>query len=105
LSANRVYTSAQVQGSLGRPLAAANTVTVNLIEPNTVFGDRINQVDLRVGKLLRFGGTRTNISLDVVNLLNSNDNIAYSGTFGASWPATTQVLVPRIFRISAQFDF
>ena len=63
LLANQVYTSAQVANpafsTLGRPLAQVATVTVNLIEPNTVFGDRIDQLDLRIGKLLRFGRTRT----------------------------------------------
>jgi hypothetical protein len=40
-----------------------------------------------------------------VNALNSNDNIAYSPTFGATWPAPTTVMLPRLFRVSAQFDF
>ena len=44
-------------------------------------------------------------SLDIVNALNSNDNLAYSPTFGATWPAPTQVLLPRRFRVTAQFDF
>ena len=105
LTANQVYTSAQVQGSLGRPLAVVPNVTVNLIAPNTMFGDTINQLDLRLGKLLRFGHTRTNLNLDVVNALNSNDNLAYSATFGPTWPAPTSVLAARLFRLSAQFDF
>jgi len=105
LTANQVYTSAQVQGSLGRPLAVVPNVTVNLIAPNTMFGDTINQLDLRIGKLLRFGHTRTSLNLDVVNVLNSNDNLAYSATFGPTWPAPTSVLAARLFRLSAQFDF
>jgi hypothetical protein len=82
-----------------------STVTVNLLEPNTVFGDTINQLDLRIGKILRFGRTRANINLDVVNALNSNDNLAYSPTFSATWPAPTSVLTARLFRFSAQIDF
>ncbi len=105
LLANVVYSSSAVQGSLGRPLTGVPNVTVNVIEPNTVFGDRIDQLDLRIGKLLRFGRTRTAINLDVVNALNSNDNLAYSATFSPSWPAPTQVLTARLFRISAQVDF
>jgi hypothetical protein len=105
LLANVVYSSSAVQGSLGRPLTGVPNVTVNVIEPNTVFGDRIDQLDLRIGKLLQFGRTRTAINLDVVNALNSNDNLAYSSTFSPSWPAPTQVLTARLFRISAQVDF
>ena len=82
-----------------------STVTVNVIEPNTVFGDRIDQLDLRIGKLLRFGRTRTDLNLDIVNALNSNDNLAYSPTFSATWPTPTSVITARLFRLSAQFDF
>jgi hypothetical protein len=109
LSANVTYTQADMlnpaRSTLGRPLNAAATITVNVLEPNTMFGDRIDQLDVRIGKILRFGKTRTNLNLDIVNALNSNDNLAYSPTFGATWPAPTSVLTARLFRISAQLDF
>jgi hypothetical protein len=109
LSANQVYSSAQIANpafsTLGRPLAAVTTVTVNLVEPQTVFGDRIDQLDLRISKLLRFGRARTSLNLDIVNALNSNDNIGYSTTFSPTWPTPTSVITARLFRVSAQVDF
>jgi len=109
LSANVTYTNADMlnpaRSTLGRNIVGANTLTINVLEPNTVFGDRIDQLDIRVGKILRFGRTRTNLNLDIVNALNSNDNLAYSATFGATWPAPTSVLTARLFRLSAQLDF
>ena len=109
LSANVVYTNAQLQNpafsSLGRPLGVGATLAVNVLEPNTVFGDRIDQLDIRIGKVLRFGRTRTNLNVDVVNALNSNDNIGYSPTFSATWPTPTSVLTARLFRLSAQLEF
>jgi hypothetical protein len=105
LNANVVYSSAAVEDSLGRPLTGVPNVTVNVIEPQTVFGDRIDQLDLRIGKILRFGRTRTSLNVDIVNALNSNDNLAYSSTFSATWPAPTQVLTARLFRLSAQLEF
>jgi hypothetical protein len=111
LSANVVYTNADMtnpaRATLGRPLVgtATGTITVNVLEPNTEFGDRIDQLDLRIGKILRFGRTRTSLNLDIVNALNSNDNLAYSATFGPTWPAPTTVLTARLFRLSAQLDF
>jgi hypothetical protein len=109
LSANVTYTNADMlnpaRATLGRNLNAAANVTVNVLEPNTLFGDRIDQLDIRLGKILRFGRTRTNLNLDIVNALNSNDNLAYSATFGPTWPAPTSVLTARLFRLSAQLDF
>ena len=109
LSANVVYTNADMlnpaRSTLGRTLTGPSTIVVNVIEPNTVFGDRIDQLDLRIGKLLRFGRTRTSLNVDVVNALNSNDNIGYSPTFSATWPTPTSVITARLFRLSAQFDF
>jgi hypothetical protein len=113
LSANVVYTNGAgpnqitnpAVSTLGRALNATATMTVNVLEPNTMFGDRIDQLDVRIGKILRFGKTRTNVNLDIVNALNSNDNLLYSATFGPTWPAPTSVITARLFRVSAQVDF
>jgi hypothetical protein len=111
LQANVVYTNADMLNSaratLGRALVGTptGTITVNVLEPNTIFGDRIDQLDIRVGKILRFGRSRTSLNLDIVNALNSNDNLAYSAVFGPTWPAPTTVLTARLFRLSAQLDF
>ena len=35
-----------------------------------LYGDRLNQLDFRVAKILRFGGTRTMVGLDLYNALN-----------------------------------
>jgi hypothetical protein len=108
LAANVTYTQADLatRSTLGRTLVGANTITINVLEPNTVFGDRIDQLDLRIGKILRFGRTRTNLNLDIVNALNSNDNLTYSATFNPStWPAPASVITARLFRVSAQLDF
>ena len=58
LSANFAATNAYLaaNSTLGRPLAGgAQNITVNLVEPGTVFGPSLNQVDLRFAKILRFG--------------------------------------------------
>jgi hypothetical protein len=94
-----------IVATLGRPLAATANATVNLIAPNTQFGDRIDQIDMRIGKIIRAGRTRTNLSLDIVNMFNSNDNLAYSPLLNATWPTPTAVLLPRIFRINVGVDW
>jgi hypothetical protein len=108
LSANYAVPAAAVLPSLGRPLAGnAPNVTVNLIEPGAVWGDRINEIDLRVAKILRFGRTRTNIGIDVYNVLNSSAVLTYNQTFvlGGRWLTPLQVLTPRFAKFSAQIDF
>ena len=69
--------------NLGRPLSSGIPVEfLNIVEPGELYGDRLNSVDLRFGKILRYGNTRTLISLDVFNLLNSNTTDVYQRTYG-----------------------
>ena len=54
---------------------------MNVVEPGTLYGDRINQVDFRVSKILRFGGTRANVGVDLFNLFNTNAVYQYFQTY------------------------
>ena len=56
-------------------------MTVNLIEPGTLYGDRVNEIDFRFAKILRFGRTRTNVGFDIYNILNSAPVLTYNQTF------------------------
>jgi hypothetical protein len=82
-------------------------VTVNLIPPGTMYGDRINQLDLRVGKILRFGGARAMLAVDVYNTLNSSAVLTYNAAFvpGGTWLQPLTILTPRFFRLTAEVDF
>ena len=55
-------------------------VPLQLVKPGTVYGDRLSGVDLRLGKNLRFGRTRTLVALDIFNLTNSNAVDVYQQT-------------------------
>jgi len=82
--------------------------TFQIEEPGALFVERLNQIDLRFAKLLRFGDTKTSINFDFYNITNSNsvlsENSAY-GPGGAGWRIPTTILLPRMFKIGAQFDF
>ena len=67
----------------GRCRAAPPTSSVGLIDPGTVYGDRLNQVDFRVSKMLRFDRTRTTVSLDFYNMMNVSTVLAQNNTFGS----------------------
>ena len=71
LAANYVVTNAVALPSLGRNLSSGN-VTVNLVEPGTLYGARLNNVDMRIAKIFRLGATRAQIGADVYNLLNTD---------------------------------
>jgi hypothetical protein len=114
LAANWAAPNSVISPSLGRNLANnAPTATVNLIEPGTLYGDRVNEIDLRIAKILRFGRTRTNIGVDIYNVTNASPVLTYNQAFvlpsatnpNGSWLTPTNVLQPRFFKISAQIDF
>jgi hypothetical protein len=91
--------------SLGRNLAGgARNVTVNLIEPRTMYGDRMNQLDLRIGKILQLGPTRASVNLDLYNALNANTVIVQSNSF-AVWQRPESILPARFAKISMRLNF
>ena len=77
-------------------------------KPGEQFIERLNQIDLRFAKLFRYGSTKTALNFDFYNVTNSNsvlgENFAY-GAGGAGWRTPTSILLPRMFKIGAQFDF
>jgi hypothetical protein len=103
--------AAQFLAATGRPLApGVATQDVNLVLPGAIYGDRINVLDMRFAKVLRFGRTRTNVGLDVYNLFNTNTPTIYEtvydpATNGARWMQPTAVLLPRFMRFNVQVDF
>jgi hypothetical protein len=110
VSANYTVTSAIA----GRPViastAGANTLTINLIQPNTVFLDYRKQLDMRIGKTFRFGRTRIQGFMDVFNVLNAGTVLSVNQTYGSN-PATNAWFTPltimdgRYFRFGTQMTF
>jgi outer membrane receptor protein involved in Fe transport len=106
-SANRTFTLAEIQPSLGRALSGGvTTVVIPLVKPYSLFGPRISQIDLRVSKLLRFSDSRrVQLNMDFYNLFNSNTPVTIFGTYNARWGQPTQVLDGRLIKFSTQVDF
>ena len=88
-------------------------MTIPLVKPLSLFGPRINQVDLRATKIFRFGKTRIQGNLDAYNVLNVNTPVTIFGTYNRNptaanpnrWGQPTQVLDGRLVKFSAQIDF
>ncbi len=102
-----------IQNQIGRPLSnGVPNITVNIVEPGTLYGDRVNEFDARLAKIIRIGRTRTNIGFDLYNLLNSSAILSYNQAFSpvvttgaAAWLSPSSVLQPRFWKFSVQVDF
>jgi Carboxypeptidase regulatory-like domain len=100
--------NASVIPSLGRPLSGGSAnVTVNLYTPDAsgaVYGDRVNQVDLRVGKIFRFNQRRASVNFDIYNAFNSSAVLGESQAYG-TFRQPQIVMVGRFVKVSGQLDF
>jgi hypothetical protein len=116
LAANYVVSNAIASQSLGRnlsacpaPTGACNAnVTVNLIQPGTVYGDRISNIDMRFAKIFRLYGTRAQFGVDIYNVLNTDVATAYNQAFSpttTTWLTPTAILPARYARFNMQLDF
>jgi len=91
--------------TLGRALSgSAPNMTIGLLQPNTEFLERRNELDLRFGKVLRAGKSRSVVSLDIYNALNTDALINVNQSF-AVWMRPTEILNARLAKVSIRFDF
>ena len=94
-------------------LATGNT-TVQLVDngDKRLYADnRRTQVDMRFAKILRFGRTRTDVGVDLYNLLNSNYALGYDSNYsltqpnGGTWLNPTSILSPRFARFNITVNY
>jgi hypothetical protein len=114
LAANYQVPNSVIQQALGRLPAgasAAQLTTVNLLHPGQLFTiSRMNLVDMRFAKIVRFGGRRADIGIDLYNIFNSNVPVAYQQTYeyrtnGAAWLTPTSIAAPRLARVALTLNF
>jgi hypothetical protein len=108
LAANYAAPNAIVAPRLGRNLSAnAASMTVNLVKPGTMYGTRINEVDVRVARPFRIGKVRTTVGIDVFNVFNSAAVLTYNNTFvpAGQWLQPIAILTPRFLKLTGQIDF
>jgi hypothetical protein len=113
ITADYVATNAEIRPTLGRDLAAGanGTMTLELLKHFALLGGHTKQLDLRIGKSLPSSGRmRTRLSLDIYNVLNSNDwqtiNTRLSSNAAANrWQRPTLILQARYIQVGTQIDF
>jgi hypothetical protein len=90
--------------TLGRPFIA-NQANINLIEPGTQYGDRLNQIDLRITKIVNVGKGRLDLNVDFYNAFNSDAVTLENAAFGPVWRLPLTVIQPRFVKFAARWDF
>jgi hypothetical protein len=108
VQASYVAPNAVAAPLLGRNLSGnAANATLNLLPPLTYYADRVNQLDVRAAKILKLGGKRLQIALDLYNALNSNVVQTFNQNYdpAGAWRIPTQILPARLTKVSAQLDF
>ena len=77
----------QLLGRLPPGALATGTTTVPLLDTDhRLYGPRRNQIDMRFAKILRYRQMRTNVGVDLGNLLNSNQATAWQATYAYDMP-------------------
>jgi len=112
ISSSFVATNAQIRPSLGRNLGQCGTsatcnatATIDLIEPNTVREDRIQQLDVRLSRIFTLGKMRLQGNFDIFNALNASPILSDNTRYGTSWLQPTEILAARIVKFGAQLSF
>jgi hypothetical protein len=114
VEATNAFGNALIAPSLGRNLSGcpaptgpcSATATLRLYESQTVFeADRLNQLDLRISKIVQVGQGRVTGMFDVYNLFNANSVLASLASYGPNWQRPSAILGARLFKVGVQFDF
>ena len=115
LNANSAVPNSVVAADLGRLPGTAlptATTTVNLLTDGQMYPDgRVNQVDVRFAKILRFGARRLDVGIDLYNLFNTNDRTGFDPSYdygvpnGGEWLQPTSIVAPRFLRFNVTANF
>jgi hypothetical protein len=117
LAANYNVTALQVFNAIGRTFVACGATpaanctsvqSVNLLLNGEVYQKRLNSFDMRFAKILRLGGTRADIGIDLYNIINANTQTGYNQAYGNDgtglWRPTT-IQNARFARFNVTFTF
>jgi hypothetical protein len=110
--ATATFTNAQIAPSLGRNLGSCGTAatcngtaTIELVQPGTLFGDRLNQTDVRAAKIFKFSKVSVEGDVDLFNVFNRSPVTSVNSTYGPAWLTPTNMLGGRLLKLGMQFRF
>jgi hypothetical protein len=81
------------------PTLTQPSVTVRLNQPNTLFLDTVNQLDVSFSKTIRSSGLEFRPELSIFNALNANPVTMQTNAYGPNLDRVTAILPARLIRI------
>lgn len=110
ISATATFRNAQIAPSLGRNLAAGanGTANINVVEPGTLFGERLYQMDFRFGKLFSLGGFRWQAYFDLYNRLEQQPGAVAEQHLRHrwhTWQVPLTILPARLVKFEVRMSF
>jgi hypothetical protein len=104
IAATLPVSSATAALSLGRPMTVPS-INVPLLEPSTEFGERVNQLDLRVSKAVRVGRYRVEAIADFYNAFNASTVLTLTPTYGPIWLRPSTILQSAFVKLGGRLTF
>ena len=113
LRVRRSTPNSEIAPSLGRNLSScaaptgpcSSRRTIDLVERNTEFEDRLSRVDIRVAKNIQVGRVRLQPRLDLYNVFNANTVLRVNTTFGSALHRPLSVLAARFIKVGLDVRF
>jgi hypothetical protein len=87
------------------PGGRTQSVNVDLVAPGEKYLERWNQLDVSLRKIFHVKKTRLDASVDIFNVTNSNVVLSEVTTYGPTLGNPTQILQPRLLRLSFNMKF
>jgi hypothetical protein len=109
VDANYQVTSAIAGRSIIGSTTGSTSTTINLVERGTLFLDRQDRLDLRIGKSFRLDRYRVQGFMDIFNVFNAGTVIRVNETYAATgtnnWLTPTGIVDGRYVRFGLQMNF
>jgi hypothetical protein len=104
--------NAEIARSLGRNLAqcgASATCTASVVVPlvpaGTLYEPRLQQLDVRFTRNIRFNRYRIRGDLDIANIFNAGNVLSAQQGYGPTYLNVLQIMGGRLVKVGARFDF
>ena len=80
-------------------------MTLNIVPPGTIFGPRIQQIDVSFAKRTKVKAGNDTANIDIFNVRNRSDPATFVDAVGPSYQQATNVIRGRYVKFSVMLTF